>query len=842
MDQCVLNVYEALKDASGRPRVRRETIESWADEIKMRPKYDPGLLEKEMVERGRQRIHDAYIRRRNTALSIQARGSMLNYIINRFDGDPVKGMISFLRGVQSGEEGSRRSVAAHQRNISGAYASRLSTKLKRAGLEKDAMSGDFSDQISMEIADLASKKPTGKATGNKKAAAIARIIYDEQQYARKRANAAGADIGELEGYFMAQTHDMFRVRKVDRDTWVDTVLTRLDKERTFGDANISDLDAKNILGRIYADFASGAHMKVDYKPPQLMNGRRGSNVGSALSSERFLHFKDVKSALEYNKMFGRSDNILENVFYSMDNLAKKTALMEMLGPNPEATIDWVVANLDNRYKSESAHINQDKANALKAKRKQVDNIMRVLDGSSSIPANDMVAMYSQIFRQVQSMAKLGGAAITAVVDVAVAASELRYQGNSALSSYHRSITGGFGSVPAARRKELSAMTGVYAHAAMNSLTEKYSGFDDIGTLSGISGSMSRATNTFFKLSGLSWWTDRMRINMSLAMSARLGEISGKPWSKIDPDLQRVLGLFDIGEQDWSVISKAIDKEGDYKFITPEGVMALDDSVIAATHPGRKADEVRQEISDKLRSYFIDRADHAVLMPDAGTAAMLRMGTAPGTVEGEAIRMIMQFKAYPVAFAQKIIGRSLYGKGGLDASGIMEMAHLIASTTALGYLAMSAKDALKGREPRDPAAVSTWIAAMAQGGAAGIYGDFILGSSNRFGGSLIATLAGPAATTGESVWNLYADIRDGLTGLNDDPDVGASALKILQGNTPFINLFYLKAALDYSIMYRLQESMNPGYLERMEARTEEQNKQGYIEFLRPSNVIPYGGGF
>jgi polyphosphate kinase 2 (PPK2 family) len=47
------------------------------------------------------------------------------------------------------------------------------------------------------------------------------------------------------------------------------------------------------------------------------------------------------------------------------------------------------------------------------------------------------------------------------------------------------------------------------------------------------------------------------------------------------------------------------------------------------------------------------------------------------------------------------------------------------------------------------------------------------------------------------------------------------------------------ALDYLILYQIQESLNPGYLRRMERRMEQENAQSFL--IRPSQHIPYGGG-
>ena len=54
-------------------------------------------------------------------------------------------------------------------------------------------------------------------------------------------------------------------------------------------------------------------------------------------------------------------------------------------------------------------------------------------------------------------------------------------------------------------------------------------------------------------------------------------------------------------------------------------------------------------------------------------------------------------------------------------------------------------------------------------------------------------------------------------------------------TRFINLFYTRAALDYFVLHRLQEAMNPGYLRRYEQKVRKENNQTF--WLRPTSS-PY----
>jgi hypothetical protein len=162
---------------------------------------------------------------------------------------------------------------------------------------------------------------------------------------------------------------------------------------------------------------------------------------------------------------------------------------------------------------------------------------------------------------------------------------------------------------------------------------------------------------------------------------------------------------------------------------------------------------------------------------------------------------------------------------------MGIAHIIVATTMFGYLSMATKDVLKGREPREINAKTIW-AAMAQGGGLGIYGDFLFGEFSRYGRSFLETLSGP--TFGQ-----FGDLGELWTRLRNGDDAAANFTRMVLNNTPFINLFYTRAALDYLILYQIQEMANPGYLRRMESRLQRENNQKFL--VPPSRVVPRGGG-
>ena len=159
--------------------------------------------------------------------------------------------------------------------------------------------------------------------------------------------------------------------------------------------------------------------------------------------------------------------------------------------------------------------------------------------------------------------------------------------------------------------------------------------------------------------------------------------------------------------------------------------------------------------------------------------------------------------------------------------------MMLGTTAMGYISVATKDILKGKEPQEvfsddfSKSKDAFIRAFTQGGGAGIYGDFIFGEFNRYGQSPLETFAGPTLGTAGDVLKLWAKFRDG-------DDTAGDAAQLMLRNTPFMNLFYGKLAVDYLFAYELTEFVNPGYFKRIERRMKKDTDQEF--YFPPSQYV------
>ena len=138
--------------------------------------------------------------------------------------------------------------------------------------------------------------------------------------------------------------------------------------------------------------------------------------------------------------------------------------------------------------------------------------------------------------------------------------------------------------------------------------------------------------------------------------------------------------------------------------------------------------------------------------------------------------------------------------------------------------------LRGQEAFNLTAINSKIfwAALAQGGGLGLYGEFLFGEVNRFSNSKLETLAGPAISTAASLLDLLSQARPG------EDFRAAQAVNLGLRNLPFGNLWYSKGALDYLLIYHIQEALNPGFLARREQRL--RHEEGREYFIPPSYVV------
>ena len=703
--------------------------------------------------------------------------------------------------------------------------------------------GDLDEKVYIEMFDGLG------SSGDVNARKIAEIIRKHQKNLLDRKNRAGANIGELENYVVRQMHDPLLMMKNFKDIegskaeWVAFIKPLLNKEKTFdglsdkvtSEKSIDDLE-NDFLGEIFTNLVTGNHNKsgdlnsIDGKR-FMMDGFSGpKNLAKSMSQSRVLHFKDGMSSYKYSKQYARM-TLSEGVLSGFTHDAQSIALLETFGTNPRSMFDKIIKDIEGT---------KDINILRKLRKKSLYDQFAELDGTTrqkGISRNFLgmdvsIAGISAGWRMIQNMSKLGFATISSFSDISTKAAFINANTERGVfSSYGRAFIDVFeGFKNTKQKKELGYLLGVGVDNMLNDVHARF-GANDSGP-----GKMAKAHQFFFKLNGMQWWNNSQKTGLARMLAADLAVYANRSFDKVPPETQRLLKLYDIDESDWTVFSQLVDKAQDgRKYVVASKVDELSNDVIDSIIRNKEGtlditDKLRQDFRDKFRTkinmYYADSADAAIPTPGARERAIMNQGLPRGTVLGEAIRMIMQLKGFPITYITKGLTRQKAH------AGYYGVAKMMVGSTVMGYLSICLKDVLRGREPREVflgnGDFNTKLLQQAflQGGGAGIYGDFIFNEYNRYGRSFQETLLGPTAGAVDDVAKIFGKFASG--------DVPTQKLtKLALENTPYINLFYTKLALDYLFLHDLQELAKPGFLRKMEHRINKDFEQDF--FISPQST-------
>jgi len=733
--------------------------------------------------------------------------------------NPIEAVSAILVGMQKFSKITRDSIGAKQQALEDGEITRLVRDINNVS---DTAWRDFTDgKMDIEIAD----EMKGLPTGMKDAKNIAMVLKKFQSDLRLRLNDLGANIGELDDWITKMSHDTEKMGRADigsrlisdnRYAWREYIKSRLDLKRTFKNVN-EPVKINEILDSIFDSLMSGDHTK--YSGADSIYGTK--NITNRLNATRVLHFKNAQARQEYNIKFGEP-SLKESIFSVLATSSRNIALMQELGTNPRNTLDKVLSLMKKKYKQ------SDPKMVAQLNFKTFANQFAELDGSINAVGNQTLAKVGMVVRATGNMGRLGMARITSFGDIAQYMGTTSFQGRGLLTGLFESMSGLF------RANDRAAME--VLQITSNSISATAFRGNIYGAADDTWGRMGRLQNTFFTFNGLNGWIASLKSSMALGLSRHYGMLAETMLSDLSVREQNFLTLYGIDDGKWNMLRSiktlAVDNK---RYMTAESIDDISNDAII-NYVGRKLSQrqirnFKRDLQLTWKNVLVDQGMHGSPEPDAAVRAITNQGLEKGTPMGETIRFIMQFKSFPISMWKKIIGRELYSYGPNESNlaKLGGLSSVMLLGTFFGYIAMSTKDMLMGRTPRDPKKMGTIMQAFAQGGGAGIYGDFLLSElQNEYGNGIFETALGPTASD-------VKKLLDMVQSMNEPKKAGKKFMELAEGHTPFLNLYYTKAAYDYLIGYQIKEMLDPGYFDRIKKKHEEKRGQNY--FLKPGSIIP-----
>lgn len=687
-------------------------------------------------------------------------------------------------------------------------------------LGKD-MNGFWQDRT--KLVDLI-KELRGEDSGNplaKKGAAAFKTVAEE---ARQAFNANGGVIGKLDDWGFPQHHSQELVAAAGRDTWIDAVMPMLDKKRYVDDAGQprSEADLRAFLGKAWDTIATNGMANI--QPGEFTGTGKRANQHA---ESRQIHFKDADSLIDYWQKFGER-SAFEILHGHVGTMARDIAFIEKFGPNPDTTF----RTLRDTAVREEAIANPAKLGAVQRSQVKLDNLWNYASGKTKPSANLAFSGIADAIANLNVAGKLGGAAIASFFGDKPMLEAVSHLNDLPEVQRWRNEIMVLNPANRAERKLLMRQ-GLMLDAIRSGMNRFYDGL-------GKTSATGKLANAVMRLTGMVHINEARKAGFGLTLMDSIGnEVKTKEFSQLHETDIRTLRHFGIEEADWKVwkLAKLEDYGGgNDAVLTPDSIGRIADAELKTA--GLTPDDRRNAVV-KLLGAINTESEFAIVTPGWKERALFYGSMQRGTFMGEVTRSALQFKSFPWAYFQRGMDAVANQEGPVSKAGMT--AYLITASFLAGAMIMQTRDVLSGKDPRKmfdgpKNAAKFWGAAFLQGGALGIYGDFLYSiNQTRYGSGPLEAMAGP--TLGPL---LEMGLVQPLTAAKNAIDgkethLLAQTLQDIKGFIPGGNIWYAKVALDHMIFQRAFEALSPGYLGNMRRKMQRDYNQDW--WWNPGELSP-----
>ena len=633
-------------------------------------------------------------------------------------------------------------------------------------------------------------------TGDAAAKEMAEAWRRAAETLRQRFNKAGGDIGFRSDWGLPQSHDWKAVRRAGYEAWRDFIMPRLDPKRMVDQRTGLPMTPEKLelaLRDVFETIRTNGAVNIT-------PGQQGSrSLANARGDARFLVFKDADSWMQYAELYGHGTPY-DAMMGHIESMARDIAALEVLGPNPEATLRWIKDSMRQRAALDTSPDSKGVERA-KSGAKQLDRLWNEYRGATLEADNERLALVFSSLRSFEVATKLGGALLSATSDFAFGAARRAFNGLGQVSQFTDYIKlmrpGSIEDQKLAIRRgliaeEFASRTAGQSRYLMEELTGEWS---------------RRLASGVLRLSGLSRHTQAMRWVYGMEALSTYTEQAAKSFEQLDPALRGALQRYGIDAAGWDKLRSApMDFDRGVEWISPHNL-----------------DDADRMIGDRFMEMIHTETDLAVPVADLKTRAVVNSKFERGTLIGETARNLFLFKSFGVSVVLRQGAQILAMQPGTAAR---YAGGLIIGTTLAGGLAMQLKSLAAGRDPRPMEDDDFWYAAMLQGGGFGIFGDFLFAAENRAGGGFAQTLAGPIVDDAQGLYNLATA---------EDPS--KKLVKEAKGFVPGNNLWYARTAFDRLIADQIDEAINPDFRNARKRLDRYAREQGTAYWWAPGDTAP-----
>jgi hypothetical protein len=648
---------------------------------------------------------------------------------------------------------------------------------------------------------------------------LAKAYFKTQDYVIARHNKYGGNIIQRADFNLPQPHDWVSIVKAGKDAWIDFIMPLLNRAKMIdhktNKAFMNDESLRLALSETWESITQGGLNKT-------ANITKAGKLYNKRIDHRFLVFKDSDSWKAYQQKFGiKEGGILGVIMKNLDSISRDTAMMRKLGPDIDKTYlllkNLVLSEGRKKTAGEPAKPSILKATEFDKAEAAVkgtlfnagfENLHLYFKNQLGQPGNPFWARTFSGLRQVLTSAYLGAASILALTDFNWQRMTNQWNGLPAFKSARRTLQlykEGFKKdkdiAKLAIRAGLIAEHWVPYSQQVNRFMLEVNGSE-------LTQRLADATLT---LSGLQGHTQAGRWGFGLEFQGYLADSIGKTFDELDGPLKRSFKRYGITAGDWDVArsTKLYDAGEDLaQYEGKNALFFLPDNIRLRTDID---DYSKEQISSKFFDMIKTETEYAVPSLSAKGRVALLQNAKPGTFAGELILSAAMFKQFPITLMFTHVARGITQKGMGKAR---YMGDLVVSGALYGAFAMELREILKGRNPTPLDYVKEkpgeyFLRALVNGGGLGLFGDYFLNDTNRYGKTMAETLPGPAIGFIADLLSIPKDaVFDLVNGR--DTNITGDALQLIKRNTPGASIWYLRLIWERVIMETIQRQLDKDF--------------------------------
>ncbi len=744
------------------------------------------------------------------------------------------GIQALLTGTQKLIEGGRQSIAHMTRAHMAEMINNFSHELEQVpGAKETYMNGSLDAEILKEQAELANKRPGG-ITGNNIALAIAKARQNLQSAQLLKMNDAGAFVNDLEGRLMARIYDRAKLLALPggEDEFVEKMLGWVNAEKSFK-RSFENLDGEKVLRDIYRKVTEadevGLDLDGDDSRDTLRQIQSPANLARIMERGRTIHIDSPTDEFQFMKEFG-AGSLAEETVRSTMKVARRTAMIERLGTNPELQLTAMQKGLST---AEKAMIERHWSN---------------VNGSATAPGVSVMAKAGLAARLFQDIKSLAFTSVAHFPNMASMAGLNSAEGANFWSEMGNGLAARLNNLSPAQKQEFLHLTAINAESKISLFHDAFSSQEG-GKLK----FLTKLHDNFMNLTLIKPMAELQDAANGQVLAGRIGFHSEKSFAQLDPQMAKVMQKYGIGPNEWEMIRAGVKTAEDGRnYGSVEGVKGIpveqakgilskggvDFKGVPDAAANRVVAKFQRDTATSLANYFNDRS--AIATGRGGAferAAFSNRGNSEDTFEGQLFRFLSQYKNYGFTMSSQFVP-AMYNEAvkGAGARGAALTAQVLTGMTALGYLSYASKQMLMGRTAPTPmidgefhgdVAAKITEQAMMHSGALGIFNSFLMDDfDSRHGKNILSYLGGPMASLGSDAADLLTDVRSAADRTNPGA-VKASAVSRFTANALLGNMLGVRQGLDYLWLNNLSETLNPGYTARTKQRL---SKQGQAPML------------